>query len=171
MPEQKPAPAQINPAEQQSLQQEPAGVSPKLAGVLERLNTEERTIVLQAMEQEAFSGPVPHPDLLRGYESVQEGLAERIMRMAEKEQEHRFEYDRSQLECNKKIVDGAVADSKRGQVFAFIVSMLFLAASATLAVLDHETVAIVLGGGTLIGLVTVFVTGRKNKAKATTEQE
>ena len=38
---------------------------------------------------ETFSGPLPHPDLLRKYDSTMPGSAERIFRYVEQEAEHR----------------------------------------------------------------------------------
>ena len=39
------------------------------------------------------SGPLPHPEILRGYEECLSGAAERVLVMAEKEQAHRHEFD------------------------------------------------------------------------------
>ena len=36
-----------------------------------------------------FSGPIPHPTILKGYEEVLLGSADRILSMTEKEGEHR----------------------------------------------------------------------------------
>jgi len=41
-----------------------------------------------------FSGPPPPPAMSRGYEEVLPGSAERILRTAEKEQDHRIDWDR-----------------------------------------------------------------------------
>jgi len=43
----------------------------------------------------SFSGPLPHPDVLRGFESVQPGAAERIIKMAENEAQHRHVLERN----------------------------------------------------------------------------
>lgn len=42
-------------------------------------------------EQHLFSGPLPAPDVPRGYDELLPGAAERIIRMAEKEQTHTHE--------------------------------------------------------------------------------
>jgi uncharacterized membrane protein len=36
-----------------------------------------------------FQGPVPPPDILAGYDNIHEGLADRIIALAEKETAHR----------------------------------------------------------------------------------
>jgi hypothetical protein len=48
-----------------------------------------------------------------------------------------------------------------GLVFALLVSMMGLGASIYLAMNGHEVTASIVGGGTLVGLVTAFVAGRK----------
>lgn len=141
-------------------------VHQELEQVLESLAPEQRasvTRVIHAIRQESFSGPIPHPELLKGYESIQTGFAERIVRMAEKEQDHRFDQDEGQLECSKMVISGASSDSKRGQWLAFVVAVLFLSGSVFLAFNGHDTVASILGGGTLLGIVTAFIAGGKNK--------
>ncbi len=47
---------------------------------------------------EHFSGPLPHPKHLVGYEQISPGAADRIIAMAERQQTHHIEMD-------KKIVD------------------------------------------------------------------
>lgn len=137
-------------------------VSPEVSEAIKNLKPEQRDIVIksfQAVRQESFSGPIPHPELLQGYESVKQGFAERIVSMAEEQQKHRFE-------CENKMVAGTVSESKRGQWMAFIVAMLFLGAAVVLGLYGHDWLGGVIGGGTLVALVTVFVTGRHSKDKA-----
>jgi len=40
--------------------------------------------------RQEFAGPLPHPSVLAGYDDVVPGSAERILRMAEKQLEHRI---------------------------------------------------------------------------------
>lgn len=131
-------------------------INPQVAEVLKELPEAKRELVIQAIRQESFSGPIPHPELLKGYESIQQGFAERIVRMAEKQQDHRSE-------CENKVVEGAITEAKRGQNYALIISLFFGVASVALGLLGHDWLAGVLGGGTLVSLVTIFVTGRHKK--------
>lgn len=50
-------------------------------------------------------------------------------------------------------------------------SILFLIGSVILALNEHEVVAGILGGGTLASIVTVFITGRKNKKNSKASYE
>lgn len=123
----------------------------ELNEVLKTLNPHQRKIILQQIQ--SFSGPIPPPEHLEGYERVQPGLAERIVSMAEKEQA-------SQLECDKIYVEGPVKATQRGQWMGFAIAIFFAIASTVLGILGETAVAITLGGGTLVSLVTIFVTNR-----------
>lgn len=144
-------------------------VSPEVASKINKLDLKQRAQVMEivqtAIKQESFSGPIPHPDLLQGYENIKEGFAERIVRMAEKEQEHRFEHENSQSACDKMLIEATASDSKRGQNYALIITILFLIGAVTLALYGHDTVASILGGGTLAAIVTVFITGKNGNSK------
>ncbi|MET9002745.1 hypothetical protein [Amycolatopsis sp. NPDC004169] len=53
-----------------------------------------------------------------------------------------------------------------GMIFAFVLAVLFLAASVLLIMNDHEVSGTILGTVDLVALVTVFIMGRQG-AKAT----
>lgn len=125
---------------------------PDVAEIIEGLPTEKKAVMIRAFER--FSGPLPHPSTLRGYEEVKEGFAERIMAMAENEQAHRHK-------CEDKIVSESTATSRRGQWLGFSIAVLFLIASIVLAILGKTVVSSILGGGTLVSLVAIFVTSNK----------
>jgi uncharacterized membrane protein len=97
-----------------------------------------------------YTGPMPPPELLRGYEVVVAGSAERIVKMAEQEQQFRHEMTRA-------AVQGGMSGVKRGQLFALMVVAIMTVASVICAALDQAVVASVLGGGTLVSLVAAFL--------------
>jgi uncharacterized membrane protein len=51
-------------------------------------------VVEQRLEASFYSGPIPDPDMLAQFEHVLPGSADRLLRMAEKEQDHRHEDQR-----------------------------------------------------------------------------
>lgn len=131
-------------------------LNPEVCEAINSLRPEQRSVILQAIKQESFSGPIPHPELLQKYDNVKLGFAERIVSMAERQLDHR-------IGCENKVVDGSVAESKRGQSYGLIVALFFLAAAVFLGYFGHDWLAGVLGGGTLVALVTVFVTNKPHK--------
>lgn len=124
-------------------------LKPEMAKILKNLPEEQRDIVIQAI-QESFSGPIPHPRLLQGYENIQPGFAERIVVMAEKEQAHRFE-------CDNKVIDSTVASTKRGQWMGYSIALVFGIIALVLGLMGEVAVASIIGGLDLVALVTVFV--------------
>lgn len=104
----------------------------------------------------SFSGPLPHPSLLQGYESVIKGGAERILKMAENQAEHR-------MSIEKTVVGSQMKQSERGQHYGLGISILCLIIGTVMAFFSLTAVAIALFTTTIVGLATVFVVGRRNK--------
>jgi uncharacterized membrane protein len=100
-----------------------------------------------------FRGPLPPPDILEAYNQIVDGGAERIFRKFEEQSEHRMNLERLAIGEELK-------QSKRGQIFGFIVALFGLSLAAFMAYLGHEAFASILGGGTILSLVTVFVVGK-----------
>ena len=111
------------------------------------------------IHQTSFSGPLPHPDIISGYERVLPGSAERIFSMAEKEQKFRHATQEGAL-------TGAVKRDRRGQWMGFIITMCVLLIASIFAYLGNTLFAGTLIGLDLLGLATVFVIGRRPEKKA-----
>lgn len=68
---------------------------------------------------ESFSGPIPHPTILNMYNKIEKGFADRIISMAEKEQNSAIEHERKLLEYQSR-------DSLLGAIFAFVTIVLLV---------------------------------------------
>lgn len=117
---------------------------------------EEALVSIEVKKASSFSGPVPPPEILKGYNKTIKNGAERLMKMTEKQSEHRI-----QLEDHA--IKNEIKQSGRGQVFGFILGGVGLILATLLAMYDHETVAGIFGTTTIVGLVAVFVTGKKSQ--------
>ncbi len=106
------------------------------------------------------AGPLPAPEVLSHYNEIIENGAERIMAMAEQQSLHRIEMEKSVINHQNKI-------SARGQAYGLIVALFGLAGSITLVLKGHDISGSVLGGSTLLGLVSVFVIGQSKHKKPT----
>ena len=149
---------------------------PELAEILNTLPPDKQQGIikeiqmLSAVKQESFSGPLPHPQILRGYEDIKEGFAERILRMAEKEQDHRFE-------CDDKMIDATISANKRGHWMGLIIAIVFAGIAGVLGFIGQTTVASIIGGLDIVSLVTVFVSnqflnrGKDEKPKLKAEND
>ncbi len=101
-----------------------------------------------------YSGPLPHPDLLAGFEHVLPGSAERIVRMTEREQSQRHELETRQ-------VRDAFWLGLTGQVFGLVVSVAGFALAGFAAYRGEQAVAVAVAGASLAALAGVFVYGRR----------
>ena len=89
-----------------------------------------------------FSGPIPPPDAMAGYEEVLPGSADRIMTMAENEQKLR-----------EKRTDGTIGIARLRIGASFIVSVLLIAAGVYCAILGQPLLGGVLGISGLIAAI------------------
>lgn len=149
---------------------------PELAEILNTLPPEKQKGIikeiqmLSTVKRESFSGPLPHPQILRGYEDIKEGFAERILRMAEKEQEHRFE-------CDDKMIDATISANKQGHWMGLTIAIVFAGVAGVLGFIGQTTVASIIGGLDIVSLVAVFVSnqflnrGKDEKSKLKAEND
>ncbi|MFH0948249.1 MAG: DUF2335 domain-containing protein [Elusimicrobiota bacterium] len=101
-----------------------------------------------------FSGPLPSPEILQKYDAVINGSAERIIRMTEKQMEHR-------MSIENKIVEGEGKRINRGQLFAMVISVSFIIVTIY-GLAKGVTASIILG---ILAAVTPLVTSFLNTAK------
>ncbi|MDR0430138.1 MAG: DUF2335 domain-containing protein [Tannerellaceae bacterium] len=73
------------------------------------------------MERTTFVGPLPSPDILQGIENVVPGSAERIIVMAEKEQDFRHRRERKITNANISMVLIGILS---GLIALFVISFL-----------------------------------------------
>ena len=115
-------------------------------------------LIVGVSVRESFSGPIPPPKILKGYNEVLKDGAERVVAMAERQLSHR-------IQLEDYAVKEELKQSKIGQIFGFILGLIGLILTTVLALLGHETIAGIFGTTTIIGLVTVFVLGRRSLQK------
>ena len=128
----------------------------ELEELLRNESPELRTHVLRVVKrvETSYSGPLPKPEDFAKYESVQQGAANRILTMAEKQQEHR-------IACEKLIVEENLQKDKRGQYLGALIALVCIGASVALGLLGHDTLAGIIGGATLLGAIVVFVLNKE----------
>jgi|SRR3989344_2846902 len=107
---------------------------------------------------ESFSGPLPPPEVLRRFDEVVPGAAERIIRMAEGQFAHR-------VDLEKRVIKSDIARSRWGQIFAFVIALVGLAVAAIVSIYGSQWAGSIIGGGTLVSLAGVFLYGSKGRSK------
>jgi len=126
---------------------------------IDNLSDEEKHKLIASVTQEySYSGILPHPMLLKQFDDVLPGTAERIIVMTEKEGEHRRNLE-------KHIVNSEFKTQNLGMIFGFVVALTGILGSVTLGFYGKTTASTILGGSTLASLVSVFIKGINQKNK------
>ena len=110
------------------------------------------------MRATSHSGPIPDADSLAKYNNIIPNGADRIMAMAELQAEHRIIIEKSVVKTNN-------ISTILGQVFGFLIGVLGLGSAIYLSLNNHETIAGILVGSTLVSLVGIFVIGKYLQSK------
>ena len=117
-----------------------------------------------ATVSQSYRGPVPLASEMRGYKEVNPSFPERIMRMAEQEQEHRHAMQkRKQSEVSEL--------KKSGQTKAFYSLLIILGVVLVIVWRGETVVAAILAGATIVGVVGMFIAGRWFESKNQSETE
>lgn len=143
----------------------PRARPPEERGAIQRQDgkglQQQRAQVIAA--EASFSGPIPPPAMLEQYQRLVPDAPERILRMAEKNQEHR-----QALEA--KVIPARVARERWGQIFGFIIALSVIALGGSLLAYDKSVTGLTLILGALVALVSVFVYTDRAKRKDLAEK-
>lgn len=139
------------------------GLPSELTKVIEEVSDEEQRVKLKAalalsIKSTHYRGPIPNPEMLRDYNNVIENGGERIVVQFEEQSRHRREIE-------KIVIKSQSSESKRGQIFAFIIGMTGLGLAFISALLGHNAFAITLASTTIVALVSAFIVGKKKQSK------
>lgn len=102
------------------------------------------------LQQEAYQGPIPHPDLFAKFEDILPGAADRILTMSESEQKHRHLMEQENMKLVKKM-------SLLGLYFGFTLAISIILGGISLLVLGHSIEGIGLILTALAALVGSFI--------------
>jgi len=111
------------------------------------------------ISQGIFSGPLPPPQVLQGYEDILPGAAERILQMAEQEQSHRHAFD-------NELGRSVTRQQERGQVFAFVLGAGALGLAAFMVWSGHPGYAITTTIAAIGTLAASLIYRRRAKSPA-----
>ena len=97
-----------------------------------------------------ISGPIPPPQILQQYNSVVPDAAQRIIRMAEKQSDHRMDLER-------KVVNSNVVKSYFGMVLATIIAIYGLYIAKEISINGNPWAAGIIAALDLGGLISVAI--------------
>ena len=131
---------------------------PQLARILNSLPSSDRSILMAAIKQESFSGPLPHPQYYEGYEKVLPGSANRILTMTESQMGHRIKQE-------DRIVRRSLNQKLLGIIIGGLAVFFMTGAAVYLGINNHDGLAGVIGTTTILGVISVFVLGVRPGSK------
>jgi uncharacterized membrane protein len=97
------------------------------------------------LQHKSYTGPLPPPEDLKEYDQVSVGLANRIVEMAEREQQFRHSDTITVRKIQEKVLP-------RGQIFGFILSLVIILGGILLIMSDKPTSGFI---SILAGIATV----------------
>ena len=116
-----------------------------------------KEVVQEVISATRYSGPLPPPELLRGYNEIHPDFADRIFANWEKETAHRHALEEkavaSEIENEKSISSDVV----RGQYLAFLLALAFLGVGGFLTYHDKQISGVLFGSAGFIGIVLAFL--------------
>jgi uncharacterized membrane protein len=105
-----------------------------------------------------FQGPLPHPEILAGYDNVLPGAADRIISMAEKNQAHRHELE-------AKVIPAGILSERIGQILAFVLYLAALGSGTYLVASGKDTVGVVEMLGATATFAALYFKGQAEKKR------
>jgi uncharacterized membrane protein len=131
----------------------------KLRPLLRPDKEREARIILARTISKFHSGPIPSAEELEHLDRVLPGAANRCFELAEREQAHRHD-------CERTVIKYEFGFRGRGQWLAIAGLVFLLAIVAYLAFLGDTKSAAGLGAATIVGVVTAFTAGKYIESKA-----
>lgn len=107
----------------------------------------------QVFEASFWQGATPPAAELERIEKVLPGGAERLIAMAERQQNHRFTLE-------TKVVTAQLNQSQLGQIFALVIGLAGLGCAGYVASLGHPTASASIAGVALGSLAIAFIIGK-----------
>lgn len=115
----------------------------------------ESKIFLTAQSQ-SFSGPLPHPDILKGYKDIDEEIPKKIIKMVEDDHEHN-------INLEKNIVNENIKIEKTGMYLGLIMGLASLGLGGFLIYSDKDIYGLVALLPSLIGMASSFLKSNKKE--------
>lgn len=109
------------------------------------------------------SAPLPEPAELAAYNAIIPNAADRILKMAESQTDHRIEIETT-------VVNSQANQAFRGQLFGLFIGLAGLISATYAATHGHDWFGGIIGGGTLVSLVWAFLSSRERQTSELAEK-
>lgn len=127
--------------------------------------------------RQVFSGPLPPPNVLAGYNNVVPNAAERIVAMAESEQKHRHAVEAAAVNANIAAQERQIAVAELqtkstyrsdllGQVLGFLVAIICFALATFFGIRGNTAVAAMFLGPTVAAVIVAMLNNGRRSDKS-----
>jgi uncharacterized membrane protein len=128
-----------------------------LEGQIEDAGSAERQLI--ARHTLVHQGPLPHPAVLKQYDEIVPGAAERIITMAEQQARHRQELE-------TRVIRTDNLKSLLGTIFAFVIAVAGFGGGLYAALSGQPFWGGAVSIGTLASVVVAFIYGTRYQGRA-----
>ncbi len=118
-------------------------------------------IQVNHVQASTFSGPLPPPEIMEGYNRIVPNAAERIIAVFETEVKHRHELERLQAIGDEKDRSRSLSLVFSGQIFGFLLALAFIVSGAFLIFHDKQISGTVISTTAMLGIVAAFLRSKK----------
>ena len=119
--------------------------------------------VTHSVEFSSYAGPLPHPDILRGFEEVVPGSAERIVKQFEQQSSHRRSMEAT-------VISSGAFSQRLGTASALLIGLVGVAGGLWLTHEGRSVVGLTSFLGTLAGLIGTYLYQRKQQDREREEK-
>jgi uncharacterized membrane protein len=137
-------------------------ISKEATEILEELPAKEREVAERAIHlalQYSYRGPIPHPSIITPWEEILPGSADRILKMAEKEQAN-------QHDGRMKRLNADILYERLGLATAFSIAVITICGALYVIIIGKDATGLNILLGSLAALVGLFIAARWNKRSA-----
>ena len=110
-----------------------------------------------------YTGPIPPPEVVRQWEALVSGSADRILKMAEKQATHR-------MSLETKLLDGDIKKSWFGLWIGFAICIILIIGGTILIILDHDVAGTAIISTNLISISAMYIYGLRNRQQERVSQ-
>lgn len=121
-------------------------------------------LIAQRVESMSYSGPIPHPRLLKEFDDSIPNGADRIMKMAEQQSKHRMDLETRVVKANNR-------DSFLGVIFAGVVAIIIVIGSMLLIYSDKNIQGLGILLASAVAYIGVFLKSKSRDDKDLEEKD
>ena len=120
-------------------------------------------IQISHVKTSAFSGPLPHPEIMEGYNRIVPNAAERIITVFEAEVKHRHDCERNQVSDERQDRIRGHRQVLLGQIMSFILAVAFIASGTFLIFHNKQVSGTIVSTTAMLGIIASFLNSHKRK--------